>query len=536
MMALLSPAETPSTPEALNPFADTGTRAARTAAGMYGMCSVEDFMGTITDLDSTHEDVQGFYDFVAQFTVPNYWLRDSAVQAWVYDQAYDNWQDQYGFDSTCVVYHSGHGSMDANGVYAAPMGGSWDGRDWIHSNEMRLGDNHARYVFFSTCLSLRVHEGHTPTRTWHPANGGFRMLFGYETTSVDDPDYGANFWEEWGKNKTFCASWLDASWRIDRQQTPSVVACGTTTADATARLDTERQFERAAAATTGYAWRWRDGEARGRSRGANRALPARPAVAILAAPRSGTGRAAELAERFGISGAPTPTRARPGSPVLFGAGPTLLVVARDGSYEVTLAPPGEPVPDRDPAAARSTAEEAVRAFGLADEVDLVYDAVHLEHTASASTAGDGTVNEARVRQAVVSFRQVVNGLPVTGGRGEVRVQVDGTGAVTSISDTSRPVSDLVERPGGTVAPPPRSGPVVAPEQVEPLLDQAVQRRLRRLAAGGQVPTFARTVPGSTEVGYQFGSRSAAVVARRTVEVDCGAGLVKRYVVRVPVIE
>ncbi|WP_410667913.1 DUF6345 domain-containing protein [Amycolatopsis sp. cmx-4-68] len=548
-MALLLTTDTPPAPDVRiapdtgGPFAaaEPATREARAAAGMYGMCSIEDFPGTITDLQYTHEDVQGFYDFVTQFTVPNYWLKDSAVQAWVYDQAYDNWQDQYGFDSACVVYHSGHGDMDAGGVYSAPMGGSWDNRDWIHSSEMRLGDNHARYIFFSTCLSLRVHDGMTPITTWHPANGGFRMLFGYETTSVDSTDYGANFWEEWGKNKTFCASWLDASWRIDRQQTPSVMACGTTPADATARLDTERQFERAAAPTTGYAWRWRDAEARGRSRAANRTLPTRPATVLLTAPTAGAGRAAELAARFGISGRPAPARATPGGPVLVGAGAARLVVARDGSYEVRLAESGQPVSAPDPATARSTAEQAVRNFGLADEVDLVYDAVHFEHTASASTAGDGTVNEPRVSHAMVSFRQVVNGLPVTGdGRGEVRVQVDGTDTVTSITDTSRPITDLVDRPGGTVAPPdgtaPRSEPVVSQEQVEPLLDRAVQRTLQRLAAGGRVPTFARTVPGSTEVGYQFGPRSATVVARRTVEVDCGAGLAKRYIVRVPIIE
>jgi hypothetical protein len=538
MMALLSTPENRSTVDSAvpNPFAEPATRGARAAAGMYGMCSIEDFPGTITDLEYTHEDVQGFHDFVAQFTVPNYWLRDSAVQAWVYDQAYDNWQDQYGFDSACVVYHSGHGDMDVNGVYSAPMGGSWDSRGWIHSSEMRLGDNHARYVFFSTCLSLRVLGGMTPVKTWHPANGGVRMFFGYETVSVDDPDYGANFWAEWGKNKTFCDAWLDASWQVDRYQTPSVAACGTTPADATARLDTERQFEQAAAPTTGYAWRWRDAEARGRSRAANRAVPDRPAVALLAPPRTGTDRAAELAERFGVSGPPAPAR---GGPVLVGAGTARLVVARDGSYEVTLAPPGEPGAEPDPATARATAEQAVRGFGLADAVDLVYDTVHFEHTASASTAGDGTLNEPRVRQAVVTFRQVVNGLPVTGGRGEVRVRVDGAGTVTSIADTSRPVADLVDRPGGTVAPPegrsPRSGGV-AQEQVEPLLDQAVQRTLRRMAAGGRVPTYARTVPGSTEVGYQFGSRSATVVARRTIEVDCGAGLAKRHVVRVPLLE
>ena len=62
---------------------------------------------------------------------------------------------------------------------------------------MRLGNEHLRYLFWSTCLSLRVFDGQNPIRTWHDANLGMRMIFGFETVSWDSGDYGKFFWEEW---------------------------------------------------------------------------------------------------------------------------------------------------------------------------------------------------------------------------------------------------------------------------------------------------------------------------------------------------
>ncbi len=115
----------------------------------------------------------------------------------MYEEAFDNWQDTYGTDAVVAFYHSGHGNMDGNGVFKAPLGSKWDNRDWAFSNRMSLGNETVRYLFWSTCFSLRVFGAHNPIRTWHNVNQGFRMLFGFETTSVDNPNYGKFFWEEW---------------------------------------------------------------------------------------------------------------------------------------------------------------------------------------------------------------------------------------------------------------------------------------------------------------------------------------------------
>jgi hypothetical protein len=193
------------------------------------------------------------------------------------------------------------------------------------------------------------------------------------------------------------------------------------------------------------------------------------------------------------------------------------------------------------AATRAAAEQAVQGFGLADDVDLIFDEIRYEHTASADSSGDGTATPPRVREAIVTFRQVINDVPVVSpGRGEVRVRVDGSGTVTTVTDTSRLVSDLAERENGTIAPPPSghrgvAESVVDEKTADDALDRAVQRRLRAIVASGPVPESVRTIR-PTEIGYDLQARSASVVARRTVEVDCGAGLRKRYVVQVPVIE
>jgi hypothetical protein len=511
-MALLSSAS--SQPAALS---------AATAADMYGMCSVEDFPSA-TDLGFTHDDVQGFHDYVAQFTPPNFWFKDVNVQSWAYDKAYDNWEDEFGFDAATVVYHAGHGDMNADGVFEVLMGSEWSGQSSAYSNTMRLGDNNARYVFFSTCLSLRVLEGMTPVRTWSAANGGFRMLFGFETTSVDDADYGRFFWEEWAKNKSFGTAWLDASWRIDRFQSPSVVACGATDAEARTRVTTERQFERTRASTAFYSWRWYNQATRGAARVANLALPSRPAVAVLATPRA----LADLAERWDIRVRP----AGPTDPALARSSDGRLVVDGSGGYEVTLGEPAEPSREVDLDAVRAAAEQAIDRHGLATETDLVFDDVVYDYIASASSSGDAS--EPSIRETVVNFRQVINGLPVTTpGSGEVRVRVDSAANVTAISDSTRRVTDLVERPSATVGPPDGVRTEATPEE---LLDRATERRTRRIAAGGQEPAFVREIPGSTEIGYHIAGQSATVVARRTVEVDCGNGMKKRYPVRVSLVE
>jgi hypothetical protein len=159
--------------ESDNPFAGPGVAGAvRGGANMYGANSIETFCDA-GPLSLTHDDADGWVDYVDNFTALNFRYRDGGVRIWQYYEQYDNWQETYGADAVCAFYHSGHGGMDANGVFYLPLGSAWAGNDCTAlSSSMRLGNEYGRYLFLSTCTSLRVLGGHSPIRTWQAANLG----------------------------------------------------------------------------------------------------------------------------------------------------------------------------------------------------------------------------------------------------------------------------------------------------------------------------------------------------------------------------
>src|SRR4051812_5472265 len=251
----MSLGELPGLADVENPFPEQA-RATRGGANIYGACSLETF-ADVGGLSFTHEDAGGFLDYVRQFTAPNFWFQDGSVSIWEYTEPYDDWQDTYGMDAVKVFYHSGHGGMDANGVFSAPLGAAWAGGDtWVNSTQMLLGNERLRYLFWSTCSSLRVLDGQSPILTWANANRGLRMLFGFETTSVDDGTYGQRFWSHWRGGESFSTAWLNASWDISSNQAPSAAACGASAAEAQDRLYNERLFSADPASTAYYSWRW----------------------------------------------------------------------------------------------------------------------------------------------------------------------------------------------------------------------------------------------------------------------------------------
>ncbi|SNY78700.1 hypothetical protein SAMN04244553_1365 [Nocardia amikacinitolerans] len=523
-----------------------GGRAVRgSAQDMYFFTSIEDFPPGIGDLSLTHDDTGGFYNYVKQFNTPNGWYRDGSVGQWIYQETFDNYLDDYGFDSARVVYHSGHGDMSAAGVFSIPVGNDWGGDHWTSSNDMRLGNEYARYVFWSTCLSLRVKGGHTPIRTWAAANLGLRMIFGYETVSVDDGRYGRLFFEEWNKNKSLSSAFLDASWRISSRQEPSVVACGATQSEASGRAFNERFFEGTPANTSWWWWRWYDAA---RMRSPNLRLPARLVSARLAPPLESI---RGLADRFGLS---LPGDAGAGDlqrgASFEGSSNLRLAIGPDGSREIALAETSDSPQQLAAAEAVRVARGAVEEYGLADEIDLILD--HTRFDRQAGGSADDLIDES-VRETTVVFTQVIDSLPVvTPGSGFLQVRVDNEGTVTGIADTTLRVADLRDHPPSPPDPnarrrdssprentgDPSGGAEVTGRDgtiVDELLVGALQHRLRRVAASGRVPQDVRVVPNSSEIGYALRDGDAVVVARQEVEVDFGQGLAKRYVVEAPVL-
>lgn len=522
------------------------------SADAYGACSVETFCDA-SGLWYTHEDAQGWLDYPTGFTSGNFWRKDASVQPWIYYEDYDNWQDTYGADAVLAFYHSGHGAMASNGVFQAPVGANWGGLGCrVYSDQMRLGNEQVRYIFWSTCLSLRVLDGHNPIRTWSPANLGFRMLFGFETVSWDDPNYGKYFWEEWKKGKSLSTSWLDASWRIATDQSPSVVAVGANQTEAQNRLYNERYLSWDAVSTSWWSWRWYYAARGARaSREPSRALPRDLLIAQLRPPEVDEATVRNVVDQLGVD-VPLPDEVRATRDGVFavGDGEARVAFAGDGSFDARMAAPNLSNLDELPVSeARSVAQEAVRGYGLGRDTELVFDRVRRAATASGTNEGSGQIEGPFTTETTVEYRQVINGLPVISpSAGVVRVAVDNDGTVTSVHNSLREIDQLVDRPRNTAASPPepgatsQDGPIARPRATDErgyeqlLAREWADRVAHRWVVRGEMPLSFTVVPFSREVGYDIQGNTAVVVAREAIEVDFGDGLRARYWVTVPLLD
>lgn len=523
--------------------AEANTRSVQVngSADYYGACSIEKF-NSASSLRWTHEDAAGWMDYVTQFTPGNFWLGDNNVQVWMYEEPYDNWQDTYGSDAVLAFYHSGHGNMDANGVFQCPMGGVWDGRDWAFSNRMNIGDDQVRYQFWSTCLSLRVTGAHNPIRTWHGANRGLRMIFGFETVSIDSGDYGKFFWEEWRKGKSFSQAWLDASWRIYSGQAPSVCACGANQSDAQARLYNERLFNWGSAARNYYEWRWYvSREIRSQAKVASLSeLPKELLVAHFA-PVVPEEEAVRLAGLFQIGSKKDLNVGANGTFSLTGDKASIQVDG-EGRFEVKLGQINYENTDLlETSKARSIADKLIKEYELNKGMELELSQVREGYACGGSSTGAGQIRKPNITDRTFEYRQIINGLlSVSPDAGIVRITVDNDGAVTSVQSSVREVKELVKkRNRSTVAPQdPATTHVASTDLVrdEKSLEAAFDQKLNSLLGGVAVKSANGQAIVSSEIGYDFAKQSAGVVATRVYELDMGNGLKKLYRVTVPLFE
>jgi len=510
--------------------------------GWWGAFSIQKFVNQ-SSLSHTHGDATGWLAYLQQFYDRNFWFADGGAQVWAYEETYDNWQDRYGMDAVVAVYHSGHGGMDNNGVFFAPLGAVWDGRSDAISNRMALGNEKANYVFWSTCTSLRVLGGHSPIRTWAGPNIGFRMIFGFETVSIDSPDYGKKFWEKWRAGQTYCDAWLNASWDIYHGQAPSVCAVGSTQAEATNRLNTERNFYRDHVPDNWYAWRWyyaREGIREPLSQ-----LPGQQQIVQLAprepgAELSALGQLADFpsaalqevqVDRLGVLSA--------------SSGDRVISSGLEGSRWVRLAEPNHRNTQQLPT---ERAIEAARAFAerYAEGAELVVDSVH-DLMQNSGTKDGSEVGRPVSLQTHVTFRQVFDGVPViTPGHGLIRVGLDNDGTAVQAQIATRRATGVMREPSTEVSPPPPKGgkATAAPLERDPrkALDAAQKKLLAEIATvtadqPGQRATAerrpeVRDVPGTFEVGYEMEGDEAYPAARKLIEIGSQDSMFKtrRWVV------
>ncbi|MET0916610.1 MAG: DUF6345 domain-containing protein [Jiangellaceae bacterium] len=498
-----------------------------------GALSVENF-ASAGPLTYTHDDAIGFLQWLERYGVTrNFWLADGGVKTWAYYEDYDNWQDTYGIDADLITYHSGHGGMDGNGVFYAPMGATWSGNDTnAVSSNMAVGNEYCRYLFWSTCFSLRVLDGHSPIRTWGGPNRGLRMILGYETVSIDSPNYGRFFGNHWNAGESISTAWLNASWDISHHQAPSATAWGANAQEAQNRCYNERFFEWGTVSNAWMWWRWYYAAAAVRE--LNQTMPTDPMMAKLAPFDARSARAAADAFGFDASGL---TANGIGSTVEDGR--RRLTIGPDGTLVAQLATANlenrQPLDQHD---AQSVAVEAMHRYGLDLEGPMILDRIAHVNEAGAAHDDPESVRGPYQTGTLVQYRQTINGIPViTPAAGTIQVLVDNDGVATSVTSRARGVDDLTEHvSSGPLREPTPPGAAQHQEaqsqDPDRLLAKAFSERLRRLAASsGDMPIGFAVVPGTTEIGYDVEGDTALLAAQREVELDFGSGIKKRYLLK-----
>ncbi|MFT4031675.1 MAG: DUF6345 domain-containing protein [Siphonobacter sp.] len=508
---------------------------------IYGANSIQifpqfvDASGHYTaNLSQTHADAQGFLDWLGTWHRGNFWKKDGNVQVWEYEEPYDHWQGTYGLDAVLIAYHSGHGGMDGNGVYSIPLGGTWSGRNWANSSAMQLGNQVNRYLFWSTCQSLKVPDvtdvnpGRlAPWSTWgSPKTQGVRMIFGFQSNSYDDPNYGKNFGNNYNAGQSFRDAWINASWAISRHQIATIAATGSTRDEALNRLAQERKFEWGATSQNWWAWSWTTGYQFPLAAIAKPPILEKSEQVVFGGTILDEKQLSALAEQLGF------TKKEAGQMGLLRDGSfwvsgkkQRLVVDSEGRLQGTLAESNlnnqvALSPDK----ALNIAQKFIKDHNFEKEgIQLKTDGMRQNVVQTGSPNGSGMLNTPIVTDTTVLFRQTVNNrTAINANHGLVMITIDNDGKVTQIHNSTKPVQDLRK---GQITP--------GSEEVTPAqLDQQFKSVLEQKSG--------LSINGNTSLidsvsGYDFsGLYTADLVNSREYEVKVNDQISKRYKVRIPV--
>ncbi|HQU31078.1 MAG: hypothetical protein HRU72_12025 [Planctomycetia bacterium] len=493
----------------------------------YGANSLETF-SSASGLTYTHEDADGFLDYPTSFAgkSANYWRKDAGVKVWAYEETYDNWQDTYGMDAVMVFYHSGHGNMDSNGVFQAPLGGKWDNRDWAFSNNMAFANEELRYLFWSTCFSLRVSGPDNPVRTWwNPNKGGLRMMFGYETTSVDDPNYGKFFWDEWKKGKTFARAFLDASWRISHNQVPVVMAAGANASDAINRLNNERFFSRTPVTKGWYQWQW-IGTLPTRSFASERSVPKQLSGIILNNKFANDEFIAKIAGKVGVTQKDAAILLDPNGNRMLSTKEVHTNVNNQGTLNLYFGKTNiQNASLLDENKAIKIAQNIISDLGLNEGIKLTLGNIRHCFTSGGTLKGSGTIEKPYAVETIVQFRQSHEGVKsINSDHGLIAVSIDNDGRIVNLYDSTKLVlGEVDKRALNASSPPDPKGSSGTNTEAQ------FKKKIDRILADSESKS---SVLHET-VGYDFSGNLGTLVHQKEIEVDFGQNLKKRYKVRVP---
>lgn len=505
-----------------------GRTSLEAAPNVYGTFSVQSFPNPKNNLGNTHASAQGFRDFLSPWYAPNFILQDGNVKPEYFFDSTSSFGfplsfDGAALDSALAVWHSSHGNM-SNNVYTTNLGASglngyslWPSYgDTISSDVMALGgttngfgNQTLRYMFWDTCYGVRFNGGNNPYSTWAPRAKGIRMIFGYDTTSVDDANYGKYFWEEWSKGKTLAQSFLDASWRISNHQTPVAMAFGATTAEAGNLRNTERTLNWGAVSANAASWSWYNAQpAVSKQQPAAMAVfekAAQAGVYTIEAQDNGIEAVSNLAGKFGINVEQEGmVQNRPFGLKAVRTNGANLIVEANGNYEMTFKQSvqrgvaGAAV-ENDTLFAR--ASNVVNELGLSANQQIEASFIRTLNEASSSQGNEPS--QARVIEKTVIFDQVVGELRFNDPEaGHIEVSFDAqTGQVTRLRSTLKKLA-MAQQSEGTVT----------THSVETARAAALGK-VKSAAQIENTDTRFEIVAGSESIGYSMVNGKATPVYR-----------------------
>lgn len=468
------------------------------------------------NLDEPDSDVWGFINNCASWQKKSFVYGEGDV--WSDDFRSDS--DHYpaghlptgfdGVDSVVVAYISTHGRrLDANTARIV-AGGTGHGGCTVRSTRMSLGENDLRYLFLSVCQCVSTDPG----SIWFGAANGIRAILGYDTDSIDSPDYGKFFFELWKRPRAKTAqSFLDASWRVDHGQTPVAAFFGPNEATASNLRDNEEYFNHSSISSDAIAYTWYDA----RTLDKDIVFPDVSQMTLRFAAAGERPAGADVIARFALH----PGALSIGETTVSGDnvcyttddGSVLVYNTHSGSTDLTLPTftSTQAVEFADDEAVELASNYLGRvqdklSLGPVDTaIELAPFEVRHTMTGSATRSGDSTTPT--ITHATVIFRQIVAGLPTVGTGGVVEVTLNGAREVCRVRSVLRTIESVS---GG--------GPTY---DLATLVERATERALAEVRARPYVT-------GATVISSQFGfyaadegvsQRSSEPTARIVVEMQ-----------------
>ena len=381
-------------------------------------------------------------------------------------------------------------------------------------------------TYTGICADPNSHSGYNSLVESMLRAGSVRMLFGYDVKYkyIDSPNYGQFFWEELNKSSdvSLSTAFLEASWRINHQQMPTVVACGATLSEAASRLDTEREFQSDPVKCSWIAWRWYTTKNLSTSaEGTTLSAPSQVSVYPAEAKSNSDAEVAAIANAIGIDLTDLNLiKAGPFGFKTIRTSALRLIVEPDGDYTLLVdkpAPAGDAaqvLPNSEDAdlSLIETAKKVVEDLNLAEGKE--YELSLIRYLNENSGSAGSQANTPQAPEKTIVFDQRVNGMRfIDPEAGHIEISFDArAGKIRRIRVTLRSIIPSFGKTSETLGI--RS------------VEQAREQALQSIAGGG-----GEVIAGSESIGYQMlGGKATPVYRARLYDRSYPSNIARQAII------